>query len=134
MSEPTPETSLTRRRFAAGAATAAAAILLPGKPAQPETEPPLQSQPGALDKLSPGARAEVEARVKEIVRKYGSRLSDAQKADIRKVIVEGQEGLEKMRRYVLDNGDQPATVFQFYDRAMPAVSHPVHLKGHGDAK
>lgn len=53
-------------------------------------------------------------KVKEIFRKYGDRLSDAQKADIRKVMAETQEGLEKMRSFALDNGDQPAMVLKLY--------------------
>jgi len=113
MSKPTRKTPITRRSFAVGAAVAATAALLPGKEIRAESAAPVQAQPSAMDKLSPKARAEVEAKVNEIFRKYGSRLSDAQKADIRKVMAEGQDGLEKMRRFVLTNGDQPATVFKF---------------------
>ena len=45
--------------------------------------------------------------------RYGKRLSEEQKADIRKVMAETQGGLEKMRAYALENGDQPATVLKF---------------------
>ena len=60
------------------------------------------------------ARAEVEMKVSEIFRKYGDKLSAEQKADVRKVMAEGQEGLEKMRAFVVQNSDQPATVFKTY--------------------
>lgn len=113
MSEKTRKPSITRRSFAAGAAAAATGALLPTGKIWAESEAALQAQPSAMDKLSPGARAEVEAKVKEIFRKYGKRLSDEQKADILKVMAENQDGLEKMRRFVLTNGDQPATVFKF---------------------
>jgi type IV pilus biogenesis protein CpaD/CtpE len=104
---------ITRRSFTVGAAVAATATLLPGNLAGQSTATP-QAQPDAMTKLSPGARAEVEMKVKEIFRKYGDRLSDAQKADIRKVMAETQDGLEKMRSFALGNGDQPATVFKLY--------------------
>ena len=113
MSEERPKTRITRRNFATGAAMAATAALLPTKEIWAENQAPMQAQPSAMDKLSPGARAEVEAKAREIFRKYGSRLTDEQKADIRKVLAETQDGLEKMRRFALDNGDQPASVFKF---------------------
>src|SRR5262249_1646422 len=50
-------------------------------------------------------------KVGNIFRKYGDRLSPEQKADIRKGMADGQEGLDKMRAFALANSDQPATVF-----------------------
>ena len=67
-----------------------------------------------MDKLSPSGKAEVEMKFASIIRKYGARLNDEQKTDIRRQLAEGQDGLEKMRAFVLDNSDQPATVFQLY--------------------
>lgn len=115
MSKSSPIGPITRRRFTLGAAVAATATLLPGKEAYGQTSPPSQSAAETMAKLSPGARAEVEMKVSEIFRKYGSRLSDEQKADIRKVMAETQDGLEKMRSFALANGDQPATVFKLYE-------------------
>ena len=128
--------SVDRRRFTLGAAAAAtAALISPGQAleeaqaqaqaagASPQVTPQQVSPPqqvsaleqkaqAAMAKLSPAAQAEVEAKVSSIFRKYGSRLSDEQKADIRRAMAETQEGLEKMRAFALENGDQPATVFQ----------------------
>jgi hypothetical protein len=101
---------VTRRSFTLGAAAAATATLLPGHDTR------AQSQSADMAKLSPGARAEVEAKMSEILRKYGSRLSEEQKAEIRKVMEETQDGLEKMRTFALTNGDQPATALRFYAR------------------
>ncbi len=53
-------------------------------------------------------------KVREVFRKYGSRLSEEQKTDIRRTMAETQSGLEKMRAFALQNVDQPATVFQIY--------------------
>lgn len=111
---------ITRRSFTVGAAMAATATLLPG--GQNTATP--QTQPDATTKLSPGAKAEVEMKVKEIFRKYGDRLSDEQKADIRKVMAETQDGLEKMRSFALDNGDQPAMVLKLYSEG----GHKTHAE------
>ncbi|HMF92044.1 MAG TPA: hypothetical protein VKL40_15475 [Candidatus Angelobacter sp.] len=123
------EFSMNRRRFTiAAAAAATTAILRPDQALSQNATPasaPAQSQtptPGSLEeqtqaalaKLSPQGRAEVEMKIAEIFRKYGDKLSAAQKADIRKVMAEGQEGLEKMRAFVVENSEQPATVFQIY--------------------
>jgi hypothetical protein len=123
-----PEFSIDRRRFTVGAAAAAAAALIRPAEAIEVASPPAPTQPlppqatgsieemtqKAMSKLSPTAQAEVEMKVSEIFRKYGDKLNAEQKADIRKVMAEGQAGLEKMRAFVLDNGDQPATVFKLY--------------------
>lgn len=112
--------SLDRRRFALGAAAAAAAAVIhPGEVLVQAQQP---APPGSLQKrmekalaqLSPSARSEVEAKVSNLFRKYGSRLSDEQKTDIHRILAETQGGLEKMRAFALDNGDQPATVFLPY--------------------
>jgi hypothetical protein len=112
--------SLDRRRFALGAAAAAAvAVIDPGEVlAQAQQSAPPGSLQERMEKamaqLSPSARAEVEAKVSNLFRKYGSRLSDEQKTDIRRILAETQGGLEKMRAFALDNSDQPATVFLPY--------------------
>ena len=109
---------MTRRRFALGAAVAATTVFLPGGEAAAQTEPPKTGAPpvrpgSSSSKLSPEAQAEVEMKVREIFRKYGKRLNDEQRADIRKVMAETQSGLEKMRAFALENSDQPATVVKF---------------------
>jgi len=107
--------TITRRSFAVGAAAAATAALIPSTALTQSTTPEAaHQQPSAMEKLSLQSRAEVEMKVSEIFRKYGSRLNDEQKADIRRIMAEGQEGLEKMRAFALQNSDQPATVFRTY--------------------
>ncbi|HEY2232582.1 MAG TPA: hypothetical protein VGK01_03820 [Candidatus Angelobacter sp.] len=120
---------LGRRQFALGAAAAATTALIPkgnaltidalAQAATTNTQP-LDSQSleaktkAAMAKLSPSAQAEVEMKVASIFRKYGERLSDEQKADIRRIMAESQEGLEKMRAFKLENSDQPADAFRVY--------------------
>jgi hypothetical protein len=122
------EFKIGRRRFAIGAAAAATtALIRPGEAlaqssatSQPAAAPTgggttlEQQAQAAMAKLQPAARAEVEMKVGEILRKYGEKLSQEQKADIRKVMAENQDGLEKIRAFVLLNGDQPATVYRPY--------------------
>ena len=112
--------SLDRRRFSIGAAAAAtAALIRPGEAlaiAKAEQQPAPSSSleqkaQEALAKLSAAAQAEVEMKASSLFRKYGNRLNDEQKSDIRRILAETQDGLEKMRAFVLENSDQPATVF-----------------------
>src|SRR6476661_2703224 len=124
-----PKFLLGRRQFALGAAAAATTALIPKgnglaidvltqaattgtQPLDPQS---LEAKTrAAMAKLSASAQAEVEMKVASIFRKYGERLSDEQKADIRRIMAESQEGLEKMRAFKLENSDQPADAFRAY--------------------
>ena len=72
----------------------------------PTSEAPQQTP--ELAKLSPESRAEVEARVQAIFAQYGSRFSEDQKADIRRLCAVAQPSLDRLRAYALENGDGPA--------------------------
>jgi hypothetical protein len=89
--------SVSRRDFARLAVLAAAAPALGEMP-----EVPRATTPGA----------EAEARIAMILGRYGSRFTEAQKADLRRLILGAQDGLEAMRAYPLDNAIEPATVFR----------------------
>ena len=117
-------TRISRRDFARRAALAAATVTaLPRELfARPETTPPraeAPSPPAALQageepKLSPESRAEIEARIEAIFRKYGPRLSEEQKAEIKRLARELQKPLEALRAYPLDNANEPATPLKLY--------------------
>jgi hypothetical protein len=118
-----PKFLLGRRQFALGAAAATAALALPGKAVlghdllidqSTDAQSLDKKTRAAMAKLSASAQAEVEMKVASIFRKYGDRLNDEQKADIRRIMAESQEGLEKMRAFKLENGDQPADAFRAY--------------------
>src|SRR5579863_6405330 len=108
---------ISRREFALQAAlgTATAACL----PGDLLLARPLISQPESAQeiKLSPASQAEVDAKIQAILRKYGDRLSEAQKADIHRLVTESQAPLEKMRAFPLDNDDHSGNVFQIYHHA-----------------
>jgi hypothetical protein len=108
--------SITRRSFTTAAVAAAtAALIQPAQALGTTTGIGLQdekSADAAMAKLSPNARAEVEMKLNSIFRKYGDRLNDEQKVDMRKAMAETQSGLEKMRAFQLENSDLPATIFR----------------------
>jgi hypothetical protein len=123
--EETSTSGISRRDFARRAALAAAtAACLPaellGAPPLPTT--PLRQQPE--EKLSPESQAEVDAKIQALLRKYGDRLSEGQKADVRRLLTEGQKPLEQMRKFPLDNGNQPGNVLKLYPDATAAHRAP----------
>src|SRR6476661_8349002 len=148
-----PKIFLGRREFALGMAAAATTALIPkgnavaidaltqtgvaGGDSSVEAK-----TKAAMAKLSASAQAEVEMKVASIFRKYGDRLSDEQKTDIRRIMAESQEGLEKMRAFKVENSDQPADSFHAYRaeakpgmaKEKPAVTKPDQAKPRGAKK
>ena len=134
-----PKFLLGRRQFALGAAAAATTALIPkgngltinalAQSAAPAGDTSVEAKTrAAMAKLSASAQAEVEMKVASIFRKYGDRLSDEQKADIHRIMAESQEGLEKMRAFKLENGDQPADAFRAYRSEKPSGVKPSEAK------
>jgi hypothetical protein len=105
------DSAISRREFARRAAfVSAVATLTPSNLLTAESvaaSPPTQ-QPANVLKLSPEGQAEVDSRIQSIFAQYGSRLSDAQKADIRRLATEAQPLLERLRAFPTENGDGPA--------------------------
>jgi len=112
----TEPSRISRREFARRAAIASAAasvapvtaLATPAAHAIPAAPPAQPPQAADMPKLSPEGHAEVEARIQSIFSQYGSRLSDAQKTDIRRLCNLAQPPLDRLRAYALDNGDAPA--------------------------
>jgi hypothetical protein len=104
------DSAISRREFARRAAlVSAAATLTPTKLLGTESAPaPMPAQlPANAPKLSPESQAEVDSRIQSIFAQCGSRLSDAQKADIRRLATEAQPPLERLRAFPTENGDGP---------------------------
>jgi hypothetical protein len=104
------DSGISRREFARRAAfVSAAASLAPAKLLTPDSiAAPLTLQQAAnTSKLSPESQVEVESRIQAIFAQYGKRLSDPQKADIRRLATEAQPPLERLRAFATDNGDGP---------------------------
>ena len=115
---------ISRRTFARNAvviATAAAVAPLTiaqTEPAAPKTTAAQPKPPDNPPALSAASQAEIEARVNWIVTKYGARLNEEQRADVRRLISGGQAGVEAMRKYDVGNGTGPAEPFRIYRRTL----------------
>lgn len=96
-----------RAAFVSAAASLSPAELLAREPAA-DVAPPLQTPPPSGPKLSPESQAEMESRVQAVFTQYGSRLSDAQKSDLRRLAADGQAALDRLRAFPTDNGDGSA--------------------------
>ena len=104
------DSAISRREFARRAAlVSAAASLAPSNLLSSESlaTPLPAQQPVNAPKLSPESQVEVESRIQSIFAQYGNRLSDAQKADIRRLATEAQPPLDRLRAFATDNGDGP---------------------------
>jgi len=114
---------LSRREFARRAALAATtAVVVPATLLSQETAtrptPAPDKPPQTTTELSPELLAEGELKYQWIIQKYGSRLTDAEKQDIHRLVMEAQKPLAAFRAFPLDNPDQPATVLKFSDAAI----------------
>jgi len=132
------KTEISRREFARRAAVVSAATFVAPDPVSihsPGTNSFLQ-QSGAASSLSSESQAEVDARFQTILKLYGSRLSDAQKTDLQRLCVSGQQALDHLRAYHLENSDNPALYLKpLVERekkpgvaTAPAASAPVSKK------
>ena len=124
---------ISRREFARHAAFVSAAVslspadLLTSNPAR--ANPPLQA-PGP--KLSPESQTEMDSRLQAVFAQYGSRLNDAQKADLRRLALEGQAALDRLRAYPTDNSDAPALYLKpLIEREKKASRVPASAKPAG---
>jgi hypothetical protein len=128
-STPEPQ-SISRRQFARKAALVAAAsisapALLPGSEpiarpaAQPNASPQEQKAP-PLKGLTPEQTADVDAKLANILRKYGSRFDDDQKKHLRRILAQQQRLLAPVREFAVKNGDPPASVLRLnFDKPTP---------------
>lgn len=109
---------ISRRDFGRHAAVVAALALSPGAlVGSPQdldrnhnSEAKLPNNRG--DSLTPEQSQEVEAKLTNIIRKYGTRLSDDQRAHLRRILTSNEKMLVSVRSFSLQNGDPPASVLK----------------------
>ena len=104
---------VSRRRFGKDLAIATAfsfSRLLPS-PSSPSQVTTGETQ-GRDDGGGSVQNAEVDAKLANIVRKYGSRLSQEERVHLRKILVYNEKMLASVRAFSLENGDSPASVFK----------------------
>lgn len=103
------EPKLSRRAFARAAALAAATAALP-KTASLEASASAQTASAQAPHLPPAG----EGQLQTILARYGSRLSDDQKTDLKRLVAQAQKTGETLRSLPLDNSDEPAMIFHIY--------------------
>ena len=114
---------LTRRDFARTAAMAAATAAIAPSGGALTRHAAAAGNSRALnsasaDDAASARQAEIDARVADVFRRHGDRLSVEQKTEVRRLVGELQKSLDKLRAYPLANGDQPAIVL----RVVPDVT------------
>ncbi len=118
---------ISRREFgldAAVAATAAAALAVsPSSLLGARRDPHKISPTIAADeqetttvKLTPEQSRDVEAKLGNIIRKYGERLSEEQRKHLRKILGYNETMLAPVRAFALQNADPPVTVLKLSTR------------------
>jgi hypothetical protein len=108
--------NITRREFGrraslVAAATISAPELLPAVaeiPAQPRVNLGEAESSG----LSAAQLQNVDAKLENIVRKFGERLTQEQRSHLRKILSFNERMLASVREFPLQNGDAPASVLK----------------------
>jgi hypothetical protein len=105
---------LSRREFARVAAVTAATAALPIA-SNAAAEPQVEEMPGSTQaaQLPPAAEAQYQA----ILAKYGKRLSDEQKTELKRLITQAQKTSDTLRAFPLENSNEPAMIFHIYRKA-----------------
>jgi hypothetical protein len=131
---------ISRRDFARRAAlTAATVAVVPAEvfaeskkaatPAKPVAKTPEPAAGEPAKELSAASQAEVENAYKNILDRYGARLSAEQKKDIRRLLAQQQKGIDAIRAFPLDNADEPATVLHVVTTSPPPAAGVAPQKG-----
>ena len=114
---------VSRRDFGRGAvlALASAAAVPAGILSSGEAAAQPAQQAQAPGDLSPELLAEIEAKMQNILRRWGDRLSEDQRTRLRSTVTRHVRMLETIRAYPLENGDCPASVLKLVEtRSTPA--------------
>jgi hypothetical protein len=101
---------LSRRRFGQHAALAAALSLSPAELLAALHQSHRQGHDSI--ELTSEQAENVEARLANIIRKYGSRLSEEQRKHLRRILSYNERMLASVRAFPLQNGDSPASVLK----------------------
>ncbi len=62
--------------------------------------------------LTPQQTADVDAKLANIVRQYGNRLTGEQREHLRRILTYNEKMLASIRAFPLENGDPPASVLK----------------------
>jgi hypothetical protein len=94
---------------------------VPGSNAAVRREPQGQAPGG----LSAAAAAELEAKMQNVLRRWGDRLNEDQRTRMRGIITRHVRMLETVRAIPTDNADPPASVLKLVERrSIPSPAKP----------
>jgi len=108
--------SITRRKFATNALLTTAAATFAAATSTTATATPSQA-PTAVPPLSEASQSESALRLQTVLALYGTRFSEDQKADLKKICSSTQSSLDRLRAYKTENSDDPALHFK------PLIEH-----------
>jgi hypothetical protein len=130
---PSKDTSrISRRLFGQRAALAAALSLSPAELLAVAHHS--RHEPQANPDLTPQQSQEVEDKLANIIRKWGSRLSEDQRKHLRRILTYNERMLASVRSFQVENGDPPASVLRvsFVEATQkPAPSHSAPTAAQG---
>jgi hypothetical protein len=121
------KSGISRREFARRAALASAAVSI--APAEAFTRSaglpaPGPQQPSTSADLPAPSQAEADARLQSILGQFGSRFSDDQKTELKRLCGVTQQQLDRLRAFHLENGDGPALYLKpLLEREKKSASH-----------
>jgi hypothetical protein len=101
-----------RRAVIGAAVTLSSALLACNIASVQESKPGEKSPDKSSRSLAPDQAQEVEARLANIVRKHGNRLSEEQRQHLRRILTYNERMLASIRTFSLQNGDPPASVLK----------------------
>jgi hypothetical protein len=132
-SQSSEKTLISRRHFGRRAAFAAAISLSPSDLLEAAHHSRHQSR--AVADLTAEQAQEVEAKLANIIRKWGSRLSEDQRKHLRRILAFNERMLASVRSFPLENGDAPASVLRisFNETTGPSLQPP-HPAAHTEGK
>jgi hypothetical protein len=122
------------RRAGMGAAIAvSSATLLGCNTASVREAKPGDKTPDQAGGLTADQTQEVEARLANVIRKYGNRLSEEQRQHLRRILTYNERMLVSIRTFPLQNGDPPASVLKIslVGQTEPAKPTSVGAEGAG---
>ena len=118
-SSKTRSARISRREFGLDAAVAAALSLSPSgllsaRRDRDSISPMIAAgeQETGAPKLTPEQSRDVDAKLANIIRKYGERLTEEQRKHLRRILAYNETMLAPIRAYALQNGDPPVTVLK----------------------
>jgi hypothetical protein len=117
---------ISRRQFARNAAAIAAISASPATllalPNLHSTAPPPAQAADNKSKLTTEQLQEVEVKLANIIRKYGDRLSEEQRAHLRRILSYSETMLAPIRAFPLKNSDSPATILKLSTGEKPIAA------------